>query len=244
LSYEYGLGHYVTSSDCSINGTASGGGFSAQMVDLTLGLVKFPYMTRVGGGPLPTEFTSENAAMYHAEIKSITDELSAHGIPFEPREGNVPRYDHSHPKIIALMDSQDAILQGAGIRLAGEEYGATTGRLRRTGWTDLELLKRAVMINGPDVILTKADVLRGAREFKLGVGYENMEFSSDPDKMSGAIPIYKSFNGFDEDISKINKFNDLPKSLSSAIDLLEKYTGARVRIISTGPDRGSSIIVK
>ena len=68
------------------------------------------------------------------------------------------------------MNSDDSFLQGVGIRLSGEEYGATTGRPRRTGWTDLVALKYAIGINGPNIILTKPDVLQGAREIKLGIG--------------------------------------------------------------------------
>jgi len=67
LSIEYGTYPYVTSSDCSINGTAAGVGISAGAVDLTLGVVKFPYMTRVGGGPFPTELGGPDSERYCSE---------------------------------------------------------------------------------------------------------------------------------------------------------------------------------
>ena len=67
LSIEHGTYPYVTSSDCSLNGTCTGVGLPASSVDLSLGVIKFPFMTRVGAGPFPTELGGTNSEKYCAE---------------------------------------------------------------------------------------------------------------------------------------------------------------------------------
>ena len=247
LSIEFGTYPYVTSSDCSINGTASGVGISAAMVDRTFGIVKFPFMTRVGGGPFPTEFGGEESEKYCANEPphSIITELEEFKIPYA-KNGKSIKYDHDHPNIFDLINSEDGFKQGIGVRLKGEEYGATTGRPRRTGWTDLVALKYALGINGPDIILTKADVLSGAEQFKLCEGY-NIEgkhtgvFSRDYDVLRKAKPTFKTYKGYG-DLSGIEHSKDLPESLAQAVSDLESL-GANVRAISTGPDRYQNVLM-
>jgi len=244
LSIEFGTYPYVTSSDSSVNGVAAGVGLSAKVVDLPLGIVKFPYMTRVGAGPFPTEFGGAKSEGYCASglEHDIKYELKNYRISFEEKNGSI-EYNYHDPKIIELMNSNKPFLQGIGIRLAGEEYGATTGRPRRTGWTDLAALKYAIGINGPNIILTKADVVQGANEIKLGTGYNNSEnFTRDSERLRSYKPEYQQFPGFKEDISQIKDYKDLPDNLRDSINFLERYTGAGVRIISTGPDRNQTII--
>ncbi len=244
LSIEFGTYPYVTSSDCSINGVAAGVGLPAKAIDLPLGIVKFPYMTRVGAGPFPTEFAGQESEKYCAKgLKhDIKFELKIHEIPFEEKNGNI-KYDHHHEKIIELMNSDDSFLQGVGIRLSGEEYGATTGRPRRTGWTDLVALKYAIGINGPNIILTKPDVLQGAREIKLGIGYDKTpNFTRDSDLLKTCTPSYKSFQGSNEDLFQIDNYRKLPPGLKQRINFVEESTGGIVRIVSTGADRNQTII--
>jgi adenylosuccinate synthase len=81
LSVEYGTYPYVTSSDCSVNGTAAGVGISARAVDLCLGVVKFPYMTRVGNGPFPTECGGRMSEEYCAE--ELEDSKPKYDMKFE-----------------------------------------------------------------------------------------------------------------------------------------------------------------
>ena len=238
LSIEYGTYPYVTSSDCSINGTAAGIGLSARDVDLTLGIVKFPFMTRVGKGPFPTELGGSFSFKHCADSENnLKKELLKFEIPFKEINGKIS-YDCNDKKIMEFLNSDDEFYQGIGIRLAGGEYGATTGRPRRVGWTDLLALKYALDINGKDIILTKADVIRGMKEFKLAVGYDNQDnFTRDPKKLENAKAKYKYFRGFEEDISNVKKYEDLPDSIRESISFLEKFTGARVRLVSTGPER-------
>src|SRR3989344_504483 len=93
LSVEHGIHPYVTSSDCSLNGTASGVGLSAKMIDLPLGVVKFPFMTRVGAGPFPTELGGIRSEQYCGEEgHTKADELSQYGIKFT-MQGKTIAYD-------------------------------------------------------------------------------------------------------------------------------------------------------
>ena len=162
LSIEHGTYPYVTSSDCSVNGTASGVGISARAIDLVFGIVKFPFMTRVGGGPFPTELGGATSESYCGEegVKH-TRELEYYGVPYTKYSSSMG-YDHHDSRILTLMNSLDPLKQGIGIRLAAGEYGATTGRPRRIGWTDAVAAKYAIGINGPlQIILTKADAVAG-----------------------------------------------------------------------------------
>jgi adenylosuccinate synthase len=244
LSIDYGTYPYVTSSDASINGTAQGTGLSPREIDLTLGVVKFPYMTRVGGGPFPTELGGMESEEYCAKGLEHDNryELQKAGVPFKESGGRT-EYDTKHPNIVKLMNSTNPFEQGVGIRLSGAEYGATTSRPRRVGWTDLMALRYAVRTNGPDIVLTKVDVLQGAKEMRLCDGYEDIgHYRPNADLLRHAEPRYRSFAGFDEDLSKISSAAKLPIGLSESIAFMEEFTGARVRIISTGADRKQTIV--
>jgi adenylosuccinate synthase len=258
LSSEFGTYPYATGSDCSLNGTATGVGLCAKQIDLSLGVVKFPFMTRVGGGPFPTELGGkasedycaatvvvEGKEKYFIKTKhSLRTELESNSIPFEVDTDGQIKYNRNHPKIAGLMNSSDDFTKGVGIRLRGGEYGATTGRPRRIGNTDLMLIRYAIGINGPDLILTKADVLSGAENFNLGIGYENLSaFTRDSYMLARAKPIYKTFKGSDQDISGARNMDDLYDGLKESIAFMEKFTGGKVRIVSVGVDQNETIVV-
>ena len=142
-------------------------GLSAKMIDLPLGIVKFPFMTRVGAGPFPTELGGRASENYCAEDgHTKIDELKHYGIPHQIVGGKI-RYNGNDSKIIEMINSGEEFTQGVGIRLSAGEYGATTGRPRRTGWTDVVVAKYAVGINGPLLVLTKPDSLAGAKSLNL-----------------------------------------------------------------------------
>lgn len=248
LSIEFGNDPYITSSDCSLNGTATGIGLSARMIDLPLGIVKFPYMTRVGGGPFPSEFGGQASEDYCAAglNHDIRFELNKYDIPFKDRKGQNPSYDHHHENIIRLINSSNSFEKGVGIRLAGEEFGATTGRPRRTGWTDLVALNYTLGFNGANVILTKVDVLQGAETINLVDSYEidckEIPFSRDTEKISQVNVSKKQFPGFDEDISGITDYRDLPDGVRMSIDYAIEKTGMDPKIISVGPEPQQTII--
>ena len=127
LSIEFGTYPYVTSSDPSLNGTAAGVGLSARDVDLALGVVKFPFMTRVGGGPFPTELAGKAGEEYcQEENRAKENELSRYNIKFT-KEGDKIKYDFRDQKILELVNSEDELTQAIGIRLVAGEFGASTG---------------------------------------------------------------------------------------------------------------------
>jgi len=126
--------------------------------------------------------------------------------------------------------------------LAAEEYGATTGRPRRTGWTDLPALKFATYFNGMNIILTKVDAISGAKKFSLVESYGEEKFSRDCDSLRFRKPIFKEFEGFEKKISDIKAYDNLPNGLKDSIDFLEKTIGAKVKIVSVGPDQNETIV--
>lgn len=135
---------------------------------------------------------------------------------------------------------------GDKIREIGHEFGAVTGRKRRCGWIDLVALKYAVMLDGvTNLIMMKSDVLDSFETIKACVAYkiDGKEVDYLPYSLEGKIePIYKEIPGWKTDLSKIKSEADFPKEFKSYIDFLEKELGARIKIVSVGPDREQTII--
>ena len=249
LSIEHGTYPYVTSSDCSLNGTASGVGLSARMVDLPLGVIKFPFMTRVGAGAFPTELGGEKSERYCAEDgRNKEQELKEFEIPHAVINGKA-KYDVGDRKIIEMINSDDPFVQGIGIRLAADEYGATTARPRRTGWTDAVAAKYAIGINGPLMILTKPDCISGVKEFKVAYGYisDNFEggfstqFSRDESYLRSVEPSLRRYDGYG-DISDVRNYQSLPGSLRQAIEDFQSFTRGKAALISVGAEKDQTIV--
>ncbi len=132
------------------------------------------------------------------------------------------------------------------LREKGGEYGATTGRPRRCGWFDVELLKQAKRVCGlTEIVLIKIDVLTGFEKIKVAVGYE---YKGEKVKMFPAYmldkikPVYEELDGWSEDISNCNNYDQLPENAKKYIEFLEKQVGVKISIISVGPDRKNTII--
>tara|TARA_B100001093_G_scaffold193289_1_gene185881 strand:- start:30433 stop:31704 length:1272 start_codon:yes stop_codon:yes gene_type:complete len=136
---------------------------------------------------------------------------------------------------------------GKKIAKIGNEFGATTGRPRRCGWLDLVALKYTVKVNGvTKLMMMKGDVLSGIKEIKVCTKYnyngniiEHFPFSINNDNLK---PIYKSFEGWKEDISTYTNEKSLPKAFLKYISFLEKELQTPISIISVGPDRKQTII--
>ncbi len=132
---------------------------------------------------------------------------------------------------------------GEYIRQAGFEFGVTTGRARRTGWFDAVMARYAVRVNGlTSIVINKIDPLRGLDKIKLCVAYEKdgkivNDFPADLDELAKCTPVYEEFDGFDEDISGVRKYEDFPQSIKTYIEAVEKACGCPVSIIGVGPDR-------
>ncbi|MGV3278027.1 adenylosuccinate synthase [Rickettsiales bacterium LUAb2] len=129
----------------------------------------------------------------------------------------------------------------------GREFGSTTGRKRRCGWLDLVALKYANILNGTNyLVITKLDVLTGLKEINLCIGYEldGNKISYVPagnNQLQKVKPIYKTFKGWNEDISNCKSFNDLPTVCKEYINYIQDYLGIDVAMISVGPDREQNI---
>ena len=140
---------------------------------------------------------------------------------------------------------------GETIRKIGHEYGATTGRPRRTGWLDLVSLKHACMINGiNNLVITKLDVLTGLGTIKVATHYKTEDgkiidyFTSSTTKLYDYEPIYADLEGWTEDITKARTFDELPENAKKYIAFIEQYLGINVYLVSVGPERSQNIIRK
>ena len=135
---------------------------------------------------------------------------------------------------------------GEKLRAAGHEFGATTGRPRRTGWLDLVELKYSCMINGvTQLIVTKSDVMNDFDTIKACVAYkingkETMAMPFDTDE--NVEPVYKEFKGWKKDISGIQNEKDLPTELIDYLAFIANFVKVPIKIISVGPDRKATII--
>ena len=133
----------------------------------------------------------------------------------------------------------------------GNEFGATTGRRRRTGWLDAVAVRRAVQINSlSGFCLTKLDVLDGLKEVKICVGYrmpDGREVTTTPlaaDNWEGIEPIYETMPGWSETTFGVKERSGLPQAALNYIQRIEELTGVPVDIISTGPDRTETMILR
>ena len=167
LDIDHGTYPYVTSSNTTAGGVATGSGLGPRYVGYVLGIIK-AYSTRVGAGPFPTELFDET---------------------------------------------------GDFLREKGQEFGATTGRSRRTGWLDIIAIRRAVQINSlSGFCMTKLDVLDGLKEVKVCVGYRlpNGEvIETTPlaaDDWEGIEPIYESMPGWNESTFGVKDKAQLPQA--------------------------------
>lgn len=136
---------------------------------------------------------------------------------------------------------------GEKLREIGHEYGATTGRPRRCGWLDLVMGKYATMINGlTDIVLTKIDVFTGFDEIKVAVGYEidgkiYDSYQGNLRQSKAFKVIYKTFKGWNEDITNIKKYEDLPENCRKYIEFIENHLNVKVSMVSVGPERTQNI---
>jgi adenylosuccinate synthase len=254
LSYRFGTYPFVTSSDPTILGTAEGCDIPINCVDLVIGLIKFPVMTRVGPGPFPTEYGAGMSESYCAEgdgyenVKSLEEE----------RFRTVP--------VLEMINDRDEFRRGIGLRRIMDEYGATTGRPRRTGRVDAVAGRHAVQVNsvGPRVVLasTKSDCVRGMHEIEIGTRYVYASlmmnfktaerdfseeattnvFSTNADLLYRLRGEYETFDGFEEDVSGIRTYNELPIQLRAPHERFEELVGAPFGMVSIGPGTDEIII--
>ena len=139
---------------------------------------------------------------------------------------------------------------GQRLRDVGHEYGSTTGRPRRCGWLDVVALRHAVRLNGLDgMFLNKIDVMSGLERVALCTGYTLngeaiRDFPSHSVDLERAVPVYEWLEGWQENITGCRTFNSLPAATQRYIRRVEELTGITCDLISVGPDRDESIVVR
>jgi adenylosuccinate synthase len=139
---------------------------------------------------------------------------------------------------------------GNQIQKAGAEFGATTGRKRRCGWLDSVILNNAVRLNGlTGLAITKLDVLDGLESVKICTGYEYQgeiirDFPASLDVLADCKPVYETLPGWAENISNIRKLEDFPSNARSYLDRIAELTETDLQIVSVGPDRDQTIVLK
>ena len=139
---------------------------------------------------------------------------------------------------------------GEALRVKGNEFGSVTGRPRRCGWFDAAALRRIVEINGVSgLCITKLDVLDGLDTIRVAVGYKVRGERRDllpvgADALAICAPIYEEHPGWKESTAGVKSFADLPKNAQAYLRRLEVLVGAPIAIISTGPDRLETIVLK
>jgi adenylosuccinate synthase len=198
LDIDHGTYPFVTSSNTTAGGVATGSGVGPLYLDQILGITK-AYTTRVGSGPFPTE---------------LFDDVGKH-----------------------LAD-------------VGKEKGTTTGRDRRCGWFDAMLVKHAIRVNSINTIcLTKLDVLDGLETIKVCVGYKDADGNSlkvpaSADQFAKITPVYKELPGWTGTTFGAKTIDELPENARAYIRFIEEAIGAPIDIISTGPDRVETIVLR
>ena len=148
----------------------------------------------------------------------------------------------SGPFPTEVFDDLALQLRGTGAN-PWDEYGTTTGRARRVGWLDGVLLRYAVRINGlTELVITKLDILSGFKTLKLCVAYrQNGKTITDlpfgPSNLEGYEPVYEEYPGWQEDVSELRTWADLPQAARDYLAAITRLTGIPVRLVSVGPER-------
>jgi adenylosuccinate synthase len=197
LDIDHGTYPYVTSSSATAGGASIGTGVGPTAIGTVISVTK-AYVTRVGGGPFPTEI-------------------------------------------------HDAV--GEQLRARGNEYGAVTGRPRRCGWLDIPLLRYSNQVNSAEwLVVTKLDVLDELEEIPVCIGYEiggkvSDEIPADVRGLETIKPVYTTLKGWRQSTEGVAEYDKLPQAARDYLAFQERESGAKIGMISTGPDRNHTIVL-
>ena len=139
---------------------------------------------------------------------------------------------------------------GERIRERGGEFGSTTGRPRRCGWLDTVVVKASIRLNGlSSLSLTKLDVLTGIPKLKIAYAYQcgGSRLDTVPpelDALEACRPICEEFPGWEEDLSNVRRFSDLPANTRRYLKAVEELTGIPLSIVSVGPGREATMMLR
>lgn len=140
--------------------------------------------------------------------------------------------------------------EGERLKQEGDEFGATTGRPRRCGWFDAVGVRHAVRINGmTGIALTKLDVLTGFKKIKICTEYRSggevyRDFPASVKVLKNAEPVWEEMEGWDEQLSGAKKLADLPSNAQRYVHRLEEILGTEMILVSVGPGREETIMLK
>ncbi len=138
---------------------------------------------------------------------------------------------------------------GDQLRARGNEYGAVTGRPRRCGWLDIPLLRYSNQVNGAEwLVVTKMDVLDELEEIPVCVGYQvdgkvSDEIPADVLGLERVKPVYTTLKGWRASTEGITEFDKLPKAAQEYLRFQERESGAKIGMVSTGPDREQTMVL-
>ena len=197
LDIDHGTYPFVTSSSSTAGGASTGTGVGPTAIGTVISVTK-AYVTRVGGGPFPTEDPGERGEIL-------------------------------------------------GVR--GNEFGAVTGRKRRCGWLDSPLLRYSNQVNGAEwLVITKLDVLDTLPEIPVCVGYEidgkvTDEIPADVDGLERIKPVYTTLKGWQESTEGVTEYEKLPRAAQQYLRFQERESGAKIGMVSTGPDRDQTMVL-
>jgi adenylosuccinate synthase len=139
---------------------------------------------------------------------------------------------------------------GELLRQRGQEFGATTGRPRRTGWFDAAALKRSIQLNGVSgLCITKLDVLDGVEAVKICVGYQVEGQLSDilpvgAEELERCVPVYEELPGWMESTVAVKTYKGLPKAARAYLQRIEELCAVPIDLISTGAEREETIVLR
>jgi adenylosuccinate synthase len=144
---------------------------------------------------------------------------------------------------------------GRHLAKRGNEFGSTTGRPRRCGWFDAAALKRSIQINGVSgLCITKLDVLDGVETLRLGIGYRSMDHNQEEkrssilpfgaEELAGCEPIYEEIPGWTGSTVGVKDLKQLPQAAQNYLRRMEEVCEVPVDMISTGPDREETIVLR
>ena len=197
LDIDHGTYPFVTSSSATAGGASTGAGVGPTAIGTVISVAK-AYVTRVGGGPFPTEIHDASADL---------------------------------------------------LRARGNEYGAVTGRPRRCGWLDIPQLRYSNQVNGAEwLVVTKLDVLDELDEIPVCVGYEidgqvTDEMPADVQGLESIKPRYTRLKGWRQSTEGVTEFDRLPHAARDYLRFQERESGARIGMVSTGPERNQTILL-
>ncbi|MGH8693963.1 MAG: adenylosuccinate synthetase, partial [Burkholderiales bacterium] len=198
LDVDHGTYPFVTSSNTTAGGAATGSGVGPRNFDYVMGIMK-AYATRVGSGPFPTEQDNET---------------------------------------------------GQHLRDKGDEYGTVTRRPRRCGWYDAVAARRSIFLNSMSgLCVTKLDVMDELETVRIGTGYkvDGKTVETVPIGAEGLArveAVYENLPGWRSSTVGVTRYEKLPENARRYLKRLEEVSGVEVAIVSTGPDREHTIVLR